>query len=276
MQKRIVFFGSGFYTIPIIKKLENHGLVFVVTTEPEGKLTNYLKANKIPYLYSKLKDASDISRIKDLKPDIGVLASFGAIIPKKVIELFPLGILNIHPSLLPKYKGPSPIQYAILDGIEKTGVTIIKLDNQVDHGPILLQKTFKLGAKETLQHATQLMFSLGADMIQEVIQKIELGSIVKETPQRIKGESWTQKIEKSNGEILIKNLPNPLDLDRMIRAFYPWPGVYLTVSLSRKNKILKLLPENTYQVEGKKPMSYKDFLNGYGNDAAFILATLGR
>ena len=239
MQKKIAFFGSGHYTIPIVEKLRNRGLALVVTTEPEGKLTDFLKANNIPLLYSKLKTPRDILRIKDLKPDIGILASYGAIIPKNVIELFPMGILNIHPSLLPKYKGPSPIQYAILDGVQNSGVTIIKLDDQVDHGPIIAQKPFKLSAKDTLQNASELMFSVGADMIQEVIQNIENGLMVKEVSQRIKGESWTQKIDKGNGEIFIETPPHPADLDRMIRAFYPWPGVYLSVSLYGKNKILK-------------------------------------
>lgn len=280
MTQKIVFFGSGYYTIPIIERLRNQGLVLVVTIEQQGKLTDYLKKEKIPYLYSGLKDqdqsASWRTKIEDLQPDLGVLASYGALIPKKVIEIFQYGILNIHPSLLPKYKGPSPIQYAILDGERNTGISIIKLDDQIDHGPILLQKPFNLAEKDTLKNATELMFREGGDMIYELIQKMRSGLSIKVIPQRIKDESWTEKIDKTRGEIFIENPPQVSDLDRMIRAFYPWPGVYLTTSLSGNKKILKLLPNNMYQVEGKRQMSYKDFLNGYGNDAAFILAQLGR
>lgn len=273
---KIVFFGSGYYTIPVIEKLRGSGLVLVVTIEVEGKLIDYLRKEDIPYLYSHLNNEKDIKKVQDLKPDVGVLASYGAFIPKKIIGLFPLGILNIHPSLLPKYKGPSPIQYAILDGEKNTGVSIIKLDDKIDHGPIISQKPFKIGEKDTLKNATELMFSEGADMIYEIIQKMLKGLLIKETPQRIKGESWTEKIDKARGEIFIDNPPQVSDLDRMIRAFYPWPGVYLTASLGKNKRILKLLPNNMYQVEGKLPMSYKDFLNGHGNDAAYILAKLGR
>src|SRR3990167_8072935 len=120
MNQRIVFFGSGYYTLPIIEKLKDEGLVLVVTTEPQGKFIDYLKKHNIPFFYSKFKNPEDIKRIEELKPDIGILASFGAFIPQKVIDLFPLGILNIHPSLLPQFKGPSPIQYTILAGIEES------------------------------------------------------------------------------------------------------------------------------------------------------------
>ncbi|MFI5265420.1 MAG: methionyl-tRNA formyltransferase, partial [Candidatus Levyibacteriota bacterium] len=172
---KIVFFGSGYYTIPIIEKLRDVGLVLVVTVEGEGELIDYLKKEKIPYLYSRLVNKNELSKIQDLEPDLGVLASFGAFIPKSVIESFPRGILNIHPSLLPKHKGPSPIQYTILDGIRHTGISIIKLDDQIDHGPILLQRSFLLRGKETLKSATERMFLEGADMIYEVIQKMEHG-----------------------------------------------------------------------------------------------------
>ncbi|MFI5265330.1 MAG: hypothetical protein ACHQT7_01135, partial [Candidatus Levyibacteriota bacterium] len=110
----------------------------------------------------------------------------------------------------------------------------------------------------------------------EVIQKMEHGLTIKEIPQRTENETWTEKIDKTRGEITLESPPNGSDLDRMIRAFYPWPGVYLTVSLLGNRKILKLLPNDMYQVEGKRPLSYKDFLNGYGNDAAYILAKLGK
>lgn len=276
MQKRIVFFGSGYYVIPVVAALKDFGLELVITTEPEGEFVNYLKKEKINFIYSKLKDQKDFETIQISKPDIGVLASFGAIIPQQVINLFPKGILNIHPSLLPKYKGPSPVQYAILNGERETGVSIIKLDDQVDHGPIITQKTFKLTGLENTKNLTELLFVMGANMIQEVILKVSDGLTLEEIPQSRIDESWTRKIEKAEGEVFLSHPIKPFDLEHKIRAFYPWPGVYLTVSLFGKHKILKLLPDNMYQVEGKHVMSYKDFLNGYGTDAAAILATLGR
>lgn len=271
---KIVFFGSGSYTIPIVENLKDNGLVLVVTSEPSGKLTTYLKTNNIPFINSRLKNVDDLEKIKSLKPDLGVLASYGAILPKQIIELFHLGILNIHPSLLPKYKGPSPIQFSILNGDKVSGITVIKLDSQIDHGPIVSQKEVKLPENITLESGSKLLFSEGAELIQEIVQKLSNEQVVEEKPQDIKSESWTQKIEKKDGEISLSNPPQKDELLRKIRALYPWPGVHLTVSLGGKNRFLKLLPFDTVQVEGKKPMSYKDFMNGYGEAAITILKQL--
>lgn len=272
--KKIVFFGSGYFVIPVIKILQDQGLLLVVTNEPKGRLVDYLKKYNIPYIYSDLKNASDISKIIDLKPDIGVLASFGAFVPKKVIDAFPQGILNIHPSLLPKFKGPSPIQFTILSGDSTTGVTIIQLDNELDHGPIVLQKEVKISGLETSQELLESLFLEGAELIKKIIQDVSNGKEIQSNPQDHNLESWSLHIEKSDGKIDLNNPPEKTELLRKIRAYYPWPGVHLTVSLNQKDKILKLMPYDMVQVEGKLPMSYKDFINGYGNDASSILQRL--
>lgn len=265
MKQKIIFFGSGYYVIPIVEKLLKHNLLLVVTTEIEGKFVDYLKTNSIPFVQTKLKKPEDIQKIIELKPTLGILASYGAIIPKSVIELFPLGIFNIHPSLLPKYKGTSPVQYAILNRDAQTGVTVIKLDDLVDHGPILAQETVPLDGTETLQLLTEKLFKIGTGLIEEIIQKIEKGLVLEEKEQNHKDEIFTQKIKKTDGLIDLNSIPNPDVLRRKIRAFFPWPGVYLTISISGKPKILKLLPQKMVQVEGKKEMSHKDFFNGYHN-----------
>lgn len=272
--KKIVYFGSGHYTIPIVEKLKNEGLILVITSEPKGRLTDYLKKHNIPFISSRLKNPQDIEKIKSLKPDLGVLASFGAILPKEIIDLFPMGILNIHPSLLPQYKGPSPIQFTILDGKSVSGVSVIKLDDQVDHGPIVSQKEVQLPENGTLESLSELMFTEGAMMIQEIVQKSNNSSVIESKNQDIKNESWTRKIEKVDGKIDLKSPPEIDELRRKIRAFYPWPGVHLSISLGGKSKVLKLMPSDLVQVEGKKPMTYKDFINGYGNDALTILKQL--
>lgn len=261
--QNIIFFGSGYYLIPIVEKLRKHGLSFVVTTEIEGKFVTYLKKEQIPFIQSKLKSEADIKKIINLNPTLGILASYGAIIPKRIIGLFPLGILNIHPSLLPKYKGPSPVQYAILYGEKKSGTTIIRLDEFVDHGAIIDQQIIKLDNLQTLQTLTEKLFLLGSDMIEKVVQNIENGLKIEEKPQDIKDESWTEKVSRQDGNIDIQKPPSKDILDRKIRAFSPWPGVHLNVSLNKTQKMLKLLPANFVQVEGKKVMTLKDFTNGY-------------
>lgn len=272
---KIVFFGSGAYTIPTVEKLKDKGLVLVVTSESEGELARYVKREKIPYIISRLKNSEDIQKIKDLEPDLGVLASYGAILPNILLELFPLGILNIHPSLLPKYKGPSPVQTTILNGDTETGATIITLDDQVDHGPIVEQKVVKLTGSETQEDLTQLLFLEGAKMIDKVVQNLGNEPSIKSNSQRINLEEFTKKITKEDGRIDLSNPGSITEIDRKIRAFYPWPGVYLTASLGNSEKIIKLLPNSMVQVEGKKPMTYKDFINGYGKEAEAILSLLG-
>lgn len=270
---KIIFFGSGYYTIPIVEKLNNHGLVLVVTTEPQGEFINYLKKESINYIYSKLKDQKDIKQIEELKPDLGILASYGAIIPKEILNLFPKGILNIHPSLLPKYKGPSPVQFTILNGDKKTGTTIIKLDEKVDHGPIIFQEEISLFGNETLKNLTEKLFNLGAEMIIKIVRKIEDGLEVKETIQDSSTEIFTKKIEKKDGLINLDNPPLPDLLERMIRAFYPWPGAWFHAKLNGAERIIKLLPNKQIQVEGKNIMTFRDFENGYP-DGQEILAQL--
>lgn len=274
MKQRIIFFGSGYYVIPIVEKLLERGLKLVVTTEVEGKFVTYLEKNNIPFIQSRLKDKKDIEKIEQLKPTLGVLASFGAIIPKKIIGIFPNGIFNIHPSLLPKYKGPSPVQFTILNGDKKSGTTIIKLDDKVDHGPILGQIEISLNGDETMLILTEKLFFLGASLIEKIIQKLEKGLELQEIHQDHKFEIWTQKIIKKDGSIDLNKPPGSGDLDRKIRAFFPWPGVYLTASLGGEKKYIKLFPQEKIQVEGKNAVSYKDFINGYGNDAKDILEKL--
>ncbi|MGE5041397.1 MAG: methionyl-tRNA formyltransferase [Candidatus Levyibacteriota bacterium] len=270
---KIVFFGSGGYVIPIIEALQKHGLELVITTESEGKLFEYLKKNEIPFISSHLKNPDDVQKVKDVRADLGVLASYGAILPQEILDLFPKGILNVHPSLLPAFKGPSPIQSTILSGVSKTGVTIIKLDDQVDHGPIGAQQEVELNSHETLQELKESLFAKGAALIEKLIEYMEVGKEVPFIAQKTEGESWTHKVTRKDAEIKPGEI-EPDELERKVRAFYPWPGVFFRTILGGKEKIMKLLPEGKIQVEGKIPMDFKSFVNGYGKEAEEILRRL--
>lgn len=279
--RKIVFFGAGDFVIPVIEVLKDNGLVLVITTETDGKVIDYLKLNNIEYISSRFLEDSTKKALEKIQPDFGVLASFGAIIPKKIINIFQLGIINIHPSLLPKFKGPAPVPYTITAGEKETGVTIIQMDEELDHGPIISQKTIKLEGNETSEELLELLFSESTQMVKQIVQDVNKGLEIKSKPQSKNNESWTEKLKKEDGKIDLKNPPDPKELDRKIRAFYPWPGVYLTVSLSGKEKKLKLLPQRKQgkskatlpqqvQVEGKNPMSYKDFINGYSEGYSIL------
>lgn len=274
MKQKIVFFGSDSFTIPVIEKLLSHNLVLVVTNNTTGKIVEFCKEKNIPFVVSSLKDLSVLEKIKEVNPTIAVLASYGAIIPESVINIFPNGIINIHPSLLPKYKGPTPVPAALLCGETITGVTLIKLDNEVDHGPILAQSPYNLSGNETAQDLLSILFEVGGALVEEQIIKLENGEALVETPQDHSQESWSKKIEKKDGMIDLSEIPNPEKLNNMIRAFYPWPGVWFRTTLNGQKKIVKLLPENKIQVEGKNIVSYKDFINGFGEKGKEILEKL--
>jgi len=285
MSQKIIFFGSGNYTIPIIEVLKEHGLTLIVTTEAEtddtrytNEFYSYLKNQDIPFISTRLQTASDIQKIKAINPTLGVLASYGAILPDKILRLFPLGILNIHPSLLPKYKGPTPIQTSILNNDLATGVTIIRLDSKVDHGPIVEQGIVQLTGNETTENLKKYLFAQGGQLIEKILLDLEIGEPLISREQDHSQEVFTQKITKNDGKIDINKAPDAATLDRMIRAYYPWPGVWMKYPMSNVKaqisnekstggklvgKIIKLLPNHQIQVEGKKPMSFKDFVNGY-------------
>jgi methionyl-tRNA formyltransferase len=273
----LVFFGSGSYSIPVIKMLTGHGLSFVLTTETDGPLLKFLIENNIPYATTKVTGDKKIARaelwkkIENVQPTLGVLASFGAIIPQHIIDLFPEGIWNIHPSLLPKFKGPSPIQYTLLSEDTTTGVTIISLDDQVDHGPILAQEEYPLTGAETSQELLDTLFTKGSQLIEELLLKDQIDS----NPQDHSQETWSEKITKESGYIDIENPPSHEQLDKMIRAYHPWPGVWTKWNKGEGfEKIVKFLPNNNIQVEGKKPMTHKDFINGYGEEGKVLLEKL--
>lgn len=194
----------------------------------------------------------------DPKTDLCILVAFGKIIPADILAIPKFGFLNVHPSLLPLYRGPSPIQSAVLDGAKETGVTIMKLDEELDHGPILAQSKVKIEDTDTHESLITKLANLGADLLIKTIPDYTDESIELK-PQHHIDATWTEKIEKESGHIDPLNPPNPLNLNRMIRAFYPWPTVWTEVNEKR----IKFLPENKIQMEGKKPMTTKEFLNGY-------------
>lgn len=135
---KIVFFG-GKHTIDILNSLNNTTELFLVVASEKGIIKASV-GNKIPFAQVLNLNEKIIQGISKLKPDIGIVAEFGLIIPQKLIDIFPKGIINIHPSLLPKYRGPTPVQSSILNGDLNTGITIIKIDDKIDHGPILYQE----------------------------------------------------------------------------------------------------------------------------------------
>lgn len=278
---KTVFFGSSSYVLPILEVLrKNFELALVVTTEknPTDPIPIYCKQNLIPLLSVLQLNNRAIEQLKSTGAPLAILASFGLIIPKEVLEVFPKGILNLHPSLLPKYRGPTPVQTAILNADKETGVTIIKLDEEVDHGPIVAQEEEPVLQNDTSESLYSRLFQKGAKLLPKTVNEYINGSIVLREQGHTKA-IFTRTLTRTDGYIDISDAISSERLDRMVRAYYPWPGVWTKWQMANppagraggKWQIVKLLPQQRLQVEGRKPMNYKDFLNGYPEAAKGIL-----
>lgn len=239
---KIVFFGSSSFIAPVLSVLKQNFEVLETFKSPDQDI--------------------DAEKLRSSNPDLFVVASFGKILKNEILEIPRLGSINLHPSLLPKYRGASPIQSAILNGDDKTGITIIKMDEEMDHGPILFQKEEEIREEDTFDSLSKRLFQMGADNLVITINDYISGKL-KPTAQDDSKATFTKILSKNDGFVDIDNPPPTNKIQLMIRAYFPWPGVFVRTNLGEKEKIIKLLPEDKIQVEGKNPMSYKDFINGY-------------
>ncbi|MCG8346607.1 MAG: methionyl-tRNA formyltransferase [Chloroflexales bacterium] len=170
-----------------------------------------------------LRDPAVIEQLAALRPNVGVVAAYGEILRKAVLEIPPLGYLNIHPSLLPLHRGPTPVAGAILAGDTETGMTIMKLDRGMDSGPILAQVIVPLSASARAEALTDELFQLGAKLLLDVLPSYVNGAI-ELRPQDHSQASVTRLLTKEDG-LVDWTLP-ALVIERRIRAFDPWPGAH--------------------------------------------------
>ena len=208
--------------------------------------------------------------------DLGVIAYYGKIIPKAVLELPKHGFLNAHPSLLPRWRGPAPVQAAILAGDERTGVTIHIATEKPDTGPILAQKEVVMDIKDTCLSLTEKLAREGASLLITTIEKWLAGEI-KPKEQNNSKATYTRLLKKKDGEI---NWSEPADyIERMIRAYDPWPGTFTKMKNGKILKIKKAEVANgvlrpiIVQPEGKKDMPWEAYLRGH-KDAIEITSRL--
>lgn len=190
--------------------------------------------------------------------DLAVVAAYGKILSQQELNTPKYGCINVHPSLLPKYRGPSPIQSAILNGDQISGITIIKIDEKADHGPIIYQEQLELYDSDTFGTLSKKMFLKSAEVLPLIITDY-MEDRIKPREQKHELATYCSQLTRESGYFDINNPPASEQLDRMIRAYYPWPGVWTKWN----NKIVKFYPEGKIQMEGKKVMPLPDFLNGY-------------
>jgi methionyl-tRNA formyltransferase len=246
---RIIFMGTAELSCASLEKLARDYSVAAVVTQPDKPKGRELKPQpspvkilagklKLPVLQpARARDEKFISELRELKPDLIAVVAYGQILPQTILDLPKFGCVNLHTSLLPKYRGASPIQSAILNGETETGVTIIKMNAGLDTGDILTQTLELILPEDNSATLHDRLAQLGAELLAQTIPDFVAGKI-SPRPQPAEGASYAAKIKKEEGRI-DWNQPAQKILDRL-RAFTPWPGAFTFLKADPKLQLLKI------------------------------------
>ncbi|MGC8880741.1 MAG: methionyl-tRNA formyltransferase [Minisyncoccia bacterium] len=246
--RNFLFFGSSEFSKMILEGLIKANfkpsLVVAPERKPQGRkkflipspVEDLALKENIPVLTpSNLNEKSFLTKIKNLKADFALLSAYGKIIPLKLLKMFPKGFLNLHPSLLPRLRGATPIQTAILNDDKESGVTLFLMDEKIDHGPIIQNIKYKIqDTKITYTKLSQILAQLGTELIIKTIPLWLEDKIIPQ-PQNDALATYCHKITKEDEKINWEK--NSIEIDRQIRAFNPQPGTYTTLD----NKIIKII-----------------------------------
>lgn len=243
-----IFLGTPEFAVPCLEKLTNTEFKpELVITQPDKPVGRHQKVKPPPVKEVALSNGLELwqpESLKDLNDkekqqfscDLAIVVAYGKIIPEEILKLPRLGFVNIHPSLLPKYRGASPMQSAILNGDTESGTSLILLDKELDHGPILAQEKISLNPDETASSLHDKLADLSADLLIKTIPEYAQGEI-KPAPQDDSKATFTEQLNREDGKI---NWTKTADeIERQFRAFHPWPGVY-TLWDGQRLKILDL------------------------------------
>lgn len=313
-----VYFGSNTFSVTVLEELATHNLapslIVTVPDAPVGRkkimtpppIKAIAEQFKIPLIQpSSLSRNQDLAaKIQETQSAFGIVAAYSKLIPNSVIKLFPNGIINVHPSLLPLWRGPSPIESALFNGDEKTGITVIQLDEEFDHGPILAQEELAIKPDEYFFSLYRRLAKLGGEMLCGLIPAWLAGSVIPK-PQRHERATFSRMLFLQDGKInphrgaqetynqirafsfepgcwMECRMKTNKSLTLKIHAARPIPDVRLTmhtasIGLAEAGKKLVLfctdgaLELERVQPESGKEMSGKEFLNGYRSKLAIPL-----
>lgn len=301
MKPKIVFMGTAEFALPILEKLAEQYEIQGVVTQPDrpagrGKTLTpppvkllALKLNLPIIQPTKLLEPAAYEQLIAWQPDLIIVAAFGQILKPTILQLPRYGCLNVHASLLPRWRGAAPVAAAILHGDQQTGVTIMLMDEGIDTGPILRQKSIPILDQDTTETLTRRLAVAGANLLLETLPDYLIGHC-KPVPQDGNQATYAPMIKKEDGFLDFNQ--TALELWRKIRAFTPWPGAYTLLNQQRliileacvhpgkpeycapgKTFILDRKPmvatsDNaleliSLQLAGRKPVSGKQFLNGF-------------
>lgn len=246
MSSRIILFGTPAFAIPIAEAIRDVAELIAVVTPPDkpvgrnktvtpSALKVWASEHDILVLQpEKLSDAF-AEKLKQHDPLVGVIASYGKIIPKEVIDAFTKGIINVHPSLLPRHRGASPIQATILAGDSVTGITLMLTDEKMDHGPILVQKHFPIWPAETKHELQERLSEHAASMLKETLPAWIAGDVELQE-QNHSEATYTKILTRKDGKI---DWSQPATMiERQLRALTPWPGTFTILPSGKRLKVL--------------------------------------
>ena len=233
---RIVFMGTPDFSVPALKALVEAGhQVIAVVTQPDKPKGRGKEVQMTPvkiqameygipvYQPAKVREASFVEVLKGMEADVYVVIAFGQILPKAVLELPKYGCINIHASLLPKYRGAAPIQWCVIDGERETGITTMMMDVGLDTGDMLEKAVIPIEEKETGGSLHDKLSMAGGDLILSTLKKLEEGTLVR-TPQTDEGTCYAKMLTKSLGDIDWNQ--GAVSIERLIRGLNPWPSAY--------------------------------------------------
>lgn len=306
--KRIVFMGTPDFAVPCLQKLIETQMVVGVVTQPDrpagrGQQLHpppvkvVAEAAGIPvYQPDSLRRPESTNPIREWQAEAIVVAAFGQILRQHLLDLPPLGCLNVHASLLPRWRGAAPIQQAILSGDEETGISLMKMEAGLDSGPVFVQQPISISQQETAGTLHDKLAVLGAEMLAIYLDEILSGRIPS-TPQNDNLATYAPMIQKEQGQVDWQQ--DSRQIDRHIRAMSPWPGAF-TYWQGKLLKLLAARPEAdsvsgrpglvtwqqnewfvqcgsgrlqllSVQLEGKRPSSSSDFGRGRPDFAGTLL-----
>jgi len=303
----IIFMGTPEFAVPTLQKLIEGGYaVQAVVTQPDrakGRgqhvvappVKTLAEQHNIPVLQPRrVREEAVVQQIRDLNPDAIVVVAYGQILPEALLKIPRLGCINVHASLLPKYRGAAPMNWAIVRGETETGVTTMFMDKGMDTGDMLLVRKIAIEPRETTATLHDKLAALGAELLIETLRQAEAGTLVR-IPQDHAAATYAPLMKKEDG-LIDWNEPAQA-IDCKVRGFFPWPGAYTTIH-SKCVKVLQVgvetntpsdLPEQQpgmvvqldqvhgpmiatgaghlrimeIQPENKKPMRCSDFCRGY-------------
>ena len=307
----IIFMGSPQFAVPTLEALARDHTILAVFTQPDKpagrgqQLTavpvkQWASAHGVPIHQPKSlrKEPQAIDVLRDLKPEVIVVAAYGLILPQAVLDVPPLGCLNLHGSILPRHRGAAPIAAAILAGDAATGITIMKMDAGLDTGPMLSVAREPIRPDDTTASLSERLSFIGAQLMADTLLKY-LGGEIMPQPQPQEGATYSPRIDKADAQIDWRR--PAIEIERMVRAYTPWPGtqamwngqlvkVLKTQAIEGKGdgelgRVVKLndgsigtvtgagvLVLKEIQLAGRKAMKAEDFVRG---QPRFVGAVLG-